>query len=179
MPLHQPVDERDVAGPGVGGRHPPSRRPGVELGPSLRVEEAGPAAPDVPLGGLLVEAVEVEQIVWSPLAQGILSGKYRPGEAAPSDSRAASGSMGAFIQRRLLPRTLSAVQALRPVAEGLGITLSQLAIAWVLRRPEVSSAIVGASRPEQVAENAAASGVVLDAETVARVEAIVEGAGLA
>ena len=120
----------------------------------------------------------IGQIVWSPLAQGILSGKYLPGEPAPAGSRAASGSMGTFIRRRLLPRTLEAVQALRPVAAELGLTLPQLALAWVLRRPEVSSAIVGATSPEQVRENAAASGVSLDPEVVARIERIVAGAEL-
>jgi 1-deoxyxylulose-5-phosphate synthase len=117
----------------------------------------------------------IGQIVWSPLAQGILSGKYLPGAPAPAGSRAASATMGAFIQRRLDPAVLARVQALRPVAASLGLTLSQLAIAWVLRRPEVSSAIVGATSPEQVEENAGASGVDLDDATAARVESILAG----
>jgi aryl-alcohol dehydrogenase-like predicted oxidoreductase len=112
----------------------------------------------------------IGQIVWSPLAQGILSGKYAAGGAPPSDSRAASERMGAFIQRHLTPATLARVERLRPIARDLGLTLSQLALAWVLRRPEVSSAIVGASRPEQVAENASASGVVLDDASLRRVD---------
>jgi aryl-alcohol dehydrogenase-like predicted oxidoreductase len=112
----------------------------------------------------------IGQVVWSPLAQGILSGKYRPGEPAPADSRAASASMGTFIQRRLDPATLARVERLGLVAAQLGVTLPQLAIAWVLRRPEVSSAIIGATRPEQVEENAAASGVTLDAEALERIE---------
>jgi aryl-alcohol dehydrogenase-like predicted oxidoreductase len=112
----------------------------------------------------------IGQIVWSPLAQGVLTGKYLPGAPLPEDSRAASPAMGGFIQRRLDTATLAGVQRLRPIAAELGISLSQLALAWVLRRPEVASAIIGASRPEQVEENARASGVVLDPETVRRVE---------
>jgi aryl-alcohol dehydrogenase-like predicted oxidoreductase len=112
----------------------------------------------------------IGQIVWSPLAQGVLTGKYEPGRPPPADSRAASASMGAFIQRRLDERTLAAVQRLRPIAAGLGLTLAQLALAWVLRRPEVASAIVGASRPEQIEENARASGVRLEADVLERIE---------
>ena len=112
----------------------------------------------------------IGQIVWSPLAQGVLTGKYEPGRPPPAGSRAASAAMGAFIQRRLEERTLRKVERLRPIAAGLGLTLAQLAIAWVLRRPEVSSAIVGASRPEQVEENAAASGVRLEADVLERIE---------
>jgi aryl-alcohol dehydrogenase-like predicted oxidoreductase len=112
----------------------------------------------------------IGQIVWSPLAQGVLTGKYEPGRPPPADSRAGSASMGAFIQRRLDERTLAAVQRLRPIAAGLGLTLAQLALAWVLRRPEVASAIVGASRPEQLEENARASGVRLDADVLERIE---------
>jgi len=120
----------------------------------------------------------IGQIVWSPLAQGILSGKYEPGRAPPADSRAASEAMGTFIQRRLVDRVLARVRELHPVARELGLTLPQLALAWVLRRPEVSSAIVGASRPEQVAENARASGVRLDEQAVARIEAALGDARL-
>lgn len=124
------------------------------------------------------QARGIGQIVWSPLAQGILSGKYAPGRAPPADSRAASTSMGAFIQRRLQPAVLEAVDRLSPVARDLGLTLPQLALAWVLRRPEVSSAIVGATRPEQVTENARASGVRLSAEAIARIEAAIGDARL-
>ncbi|BDG04534.1 aldo/keto reductase family protein [Anaeromyxobacter oryzae] len=113
----------------------------------------------------------IGQIVWSPLAQGVLTGKYRPGAAPPADSRAASEQMGGFLQGRLDPRVLEAVQRLVPIAAELGLTLAQLALAWVLRRPEVSSAIIGASRPEQVAENARASGVKLGAAVLDRIEA--------
>jgi aryl-alcohol dehydrogenase-like predicted oxidoreductase len=117
----------------------------------------------------------IGQIVWSPLAQGILAGKYLPGQPVPAGSRAASPAMGNFIQRRLDPETLASVQRLRPIATEIGLTLSQLAIAWVLRRPEVSSAIVGATRPEQVEENARASGVALAEDVVARVERTLSG----
>ncbi|MBI5067184.1 MAG: aldo/keto reductase family protein [Deltaproteobacteria bacterium] len=112
----------------------------------------------------------IGQIVWSPLCQGILTGKYRPGAAPPPGSRATSERMGAFIQRRLTEENLQRVERLRPIAAELGITLSQLALAWVLRRPEVTSAIVGATSPAQVEENAAASGVVLAPEVVERIE---------
>ena len=119
----------------------------------------------------LCAAEGIGQVVWSPLRQGILSGKYRPGAAPPRDSRAASPAMNAFLADRLDDALLRRVQRLLPIADELGLTPSQLALAWVLRRPEVTSAIIGASRPEQVRENAAASGVRLDAATVARVEA--------
>src|SRR3954471_10312422 len=91
----------------------------------------------------------ISQIVWSPLAEGVLTGKYKPGEAPPADSRAASAEMGTFIGRRLDDRALDAVQRLVPIAEGAGLTMPQLALAWVLRRPKLASAIIGASRPEQ------------------------------
>ena len=99
----------------------------------------------------LCEREGISQIVWSPLAQGVLTGKYRPGEPPPSDSRAASESMGGFIDRLIEPRVLEAVQRLVPVAEQAGLSMAQLALAWVLRKTNVASAIVGASRPEQVA----------------------------
>jgi aryl-alcohol dehydrogenase-like predicted oxidoreductase len=112
----------------------------------------------------------IGQIVWSPLRQGILSGKYLPGAPPPAGSRGASPAMNGFLMDKLDDALLARVQRLRPIAAGLGVTLSQLALAWVLRRPEVTSAIVGASRPEQVAENAAASALRLDAATVAQLE---------
>jgi len=128
----------------------------------------------------LCAAEGIGQIVWSPLRQGILTGKYRPGEKPPADSRAASPTMGSFLRDRIDDAALSRVAQLEPIAREMGITMSQLALAWVLRRPEVSSAIIGASRPEQVAENCAASGVVLSDEVVGRMEAAVgspSGAG--
>jgi aryl-alcohol dehydrogenase-like predicted oxidoreductase len=119
----------------------------------------------------LCEREQISQIVWSPLAQGVLTGKYLPGEPPPSDSRAASDSMSGFIDRLIAPPVLEAVQRLRPVAEGAGLTMVQLALAWVLRQGNVASAIVGASRPEQVRANASASGIVLDAATLAAIDA--------
>jgi aryl-alcohol dehydrogenase-like predicted oxidoreductase len=118
----------------------------------------------------LCEREGVSQIVWSPLGQGVLTGKYRPGEPPPPDSRAASESMGGFIDQLIEPRVLDAVQRLAPIAERAGLTMVQLALAWVLRQQNVASAIVGASRPEQVHANASASGVTLDADTLAAID---------
>jgi 1-deoxyxylulose-5-phosphate synthase len=118
----------------------------------------------------LCEREQISQIVWSPLAQGVLTGKYLPGEPPPGDSRAASESMSGFIDRLVAPPVLEAVQRLKPIAEGEGISMAQLALAWVLRLPNVASAIVGASRPQQVHDNAAASGIVLSPEALAAVD---------
>ncbi|MGA9875932.1 MAG: aldo/keto reductase family protein [Solirubrobacteraceae bacterium] len=118
----------------------------------------------------LCERAHISQIVWSPLGQGVLTGKYRPGEPPPSDSRAASDEMSGFIDRLIEEPVLEAVQRLRPIAEGAGLTMAQLALAWVLRQANVASAIVGASRPEQVRANASAAGVTLDAPTLAAVD---------
>ncbi|WP_249011783.1 aldo/keto reductase family protein [Conexibacter sp. DBS9H8] len=119
----------------------------------------------------LCAANGISQIVWSPLAQGILTGKYRPGEPAPAGTRAASDSMGGFIARLMNDETLTAVQRLRPIAEEAGLTMVELALAWVLRRTELASAIIGASRPEQVHANAAAAGVALSADLLAAIDA--------
>ena len=118
----------------------------------------------------LCAANGISQIVWSPLAQGVLTGKYKPGEAPPADSRMAHEQMGWAMDSFKRDEVLEGVQRLRPIAEGLGITLAQLALAWVLREPNVASAIVGASRPDQVADNAAASGVELDEATLAELD---------
>jgi aryl-alcohol dehydrogenase-like predicted oxidoreductase len=112
----------------------------------------------------------ISQIVWSPLAQGALTGKYRPGEQPPAGSRAASQDMGWAMDRYRDDDVLEAVQRLQPIADELGITMAQLALAWALRRPEVASAIVGASRPEQVEDNASASGTELDEETLQAID---------
>ncbi len=116
----------------------------------------------------------ISQIVFSPLGQGVLSGKYEPGRPPPSDSRAASPEMNWAMDHFRREEVLEAVQHLRPVAEKLGISLAQLALAWVLREPNVASAIVGASRPEQVEQNASASGIELDEATLAAIDAAVE-----
>ncbi|HTA97562.1 MAG TPA: aldo/keto reductase family protein [Solirubrobacteraceae bacterium] len=118
----------------------------------------------------LCEREDISQIVWSPLGQGVLTGKYRPGEQPPADSRAASDSMSDFIGQLMQDPVLEAVQRLRPVAEEAGLTMAQLALAWVLRQPNLASAIVGASKPEQVSANASASGITLDASTLAAVD---------
>ena len=110
----------------------------------------------------LCAANGISQIVWSPLAQGALTGKYKPGEAPPPGTRAASQDMGWAMDRFRDDDVLEAVQRLQPIADGLGITMAQLALAWVLRREEVACAIIGASRPEQVDDNAGASGIELD-----------------
>jgi aryl-alcohol dehydrogenase-like predicted oxidoreductase len=118
----------------------------------------------------LCAANGISQIVWSPLAQGLLTGKYRLGEEPPADSRAAHSEMGAPMQLMLNDTFLGAVDRLRPVAEEAGLTMAQLALAWVLRRDELAAAIVGASRPEQVAANATASGIELSPETLQAVD---------
>src|SRR5204862_7539238 len=117
----------------------------------------------------------IAQIVWSPLAQGALTGKYKPGEKPPEGTRAASQDMGWAMDRFRDDDVLEAVQQLRPVADGLGISMAQLALAWVLRRQEVAAAIIGASRPEQVEENAAASGIELDDAALRAVDDAVSG----
>jgi 1-deoxyxylulose-5-phosphate synthase len=116
----------------------------------------------------------ISQIVWSPLGQGILTGKYRPGEPPPGDSRAAHERMNYFMDRAGDQELLQRVQHLRPVAEELGLSTAQLALAWVLREDNVASAIVGATRPEQVEDNAAASGVELGAPTLERIDEILD-----
>jgi aryl-alcohol dehydrogenase-like predicted oxidoreductase len=123
----------------------------------------------------LCTANGISQLAFSPLGQGVLTGKYRRGEAPPEGSRAASERMGWAIDGYLRDDVLAAVDRLRPIADGVGITMSQLALAWVLRQENVASAIVGATRPEQVEENAAASGVELDADTIAAIDDAVAG----
>jgi aryl-alcohol dehydrogenase-like predicted oxidoreductase len=119
----------------------------------------------------------ISQIVWSPLAQGVLTGKYAPGMSLPVDSRAANTAINGFLnQAWMQPAVLEAVQKLRPIAAEAGLTLAQFALAWVLRQPNVASAITGASRPEQVDENAAASGHEVAPELFTRAEAILSGA---
>jgi aryl-alcohol dehydrogenase-like predicted oxidoreductase len=112
------------------------------------------------------------QIVWSPLAQGVLTGKYLPGQPPPEGTRASAGEGAKFIAGWLRDDVLTRVQGLRPVADDLGLTMAQLAVAWVLSNDNVSSAIVGASRPEQVVEAVRASGVTLDADVLARIDEV-------
>ena len=112
----------------------------------------------------------IGQIVWSPIAQGVLSGKYLPGQAAPEGTRASGGEGAGFISRFMDDTILTAVQGLRPIADAAGCTMSQLAIAWVLHQPGISAAIIGASRPEQVTENVAASGITLDTQTLTAID---------
>jgi aryl-alcohol dehydrogenase-like predicted oxidoreductase len=112
----------------------------------------------------------ISQIVWSPLGQGVLTGKYAPGQPPPADSRMSSERMSYFMDRFRDDTLLRRVQELRPIADELGITMAQLALAWVLREPNVASAIIGATRAEQVADNAAASGIELHEETLERID---------
>jgi aryl-alcohol dehydrogenase-like predicted oxidoreductase len=124
----------------------------------------------------LCAANGISQIVWSPLGQGVLAGKYDPDRPPPPGTRAASEEMGGFMNRLMQPDLLRAVQRLKPIADEAGLTLPQFALAWVLREPNVASAIIGASRPEQVRENAAASGAEVDPQLFARAEAIIDEA---
>jgi aryl-alcohol dehydrogenase-like predicted oxidoreductase len=118
----------------------------------------------------LCEANGIGQIVWSPLAQGVLTGKYRPGEPPPPDSRAASEEMGQMMGAWTSDEVVGAVERLRPIAGSLGLSMAQLALAWVLRVSAVSSAIVGATRPAQVDDNAAASGAPLGDDVIAAID---------
>jgi voltage-dependent potassium channel beta subunit len=169
---------------------------GVSQWPAELIDEArrlqsdlnlDPIVSNQPEYSMLVRDIEYEvlptckhlgigQVVWSPLAQGVLAGKYRPGEPPPPGTRAATPGDEDFMTRFMRDDVLAAVQGLRPIADDLGLTMAQLAIAWVLRQPGVSSAIVGASRPEQVDDDVAASGVELDEETLARIDAVLEPA---
>src|SRR5258706_611160 len=156
----------DVLGRGLDG----VRRESVEIctkvfwptGPGVIESEIVP----------LCEKEGVGQIVWSPIAQGTLTGKYLPGAAPPAGSRATDSSGSRFIAEYLTDAILGRVRQLRPVAEEAGLTLSQLAVAWTLQNPNVTAAIVGASRPEQVRENVKASGVRLDPAVLARIDVI-------
>ncbi|NUR71922.1 MAG: aldo/keto reductase family protein [Hamadaea sp.] len=154
----------------------------IEAGAALARELRMPLISNQPQYSMLWRVIEAEvvpaslegglgQIVFSPVAQGVLTGKYLPGTQPPAGSRAASDKGSAFVGRYLADPVLRAVQRVKPIADELGVTMAQLAVAWVLSRPGVSAAIVGASRPEQLAENVAALDVKLDAETLARIDA--------
>jgi aryl-alcohol dehydrogenase-like predicted oxidoreductase len=147
--------------------------PGVEKFVSSQPQYSllwrGPEREIIPL----CAAHGISQIVWSPLAQGVLTGKYEPGRPPPAGSRMTSESMNYFMgDGRYDDDLLERVQQLKPIADDLGVTLAQLALAWVLREPNVASAIIGASRPQQVEENAAASGLELDPETLRRIDEV-------
>jgi 1-deoxyxylulose-5-phosphate synthase len=147
--------------------------PGVEKFVSSQPQYSmlwrGPELEIIPL----CTANGISQIVFSPLAQGVLSGKYKPGEPPPANSRMTSDAMNFFMRDgRYDDTVLGRVQQLKPIADDLGLTQAQLALAWVLREPNVAAPIIGATRPEQVEENAGASGVVLDQATLDRIDAI-------
>ena len=118
----------------------------------------------------------MSQIVWSPLAQGVLTGKYLPGNPAPKDSRASNTEAAAGgISKYMTDEALTAIQKLKPLAESLGLTMAQFGLAWVLANPNVSSAIVGASRPEQISDNVKAVGVEIPSEIMTQVDEILSG----
>jgi aryl-alcohol dehydrogenase-like predicted oxidoreductase len=121
------------------------------------------------------EELGIGQVVFSPIAQGVLTGKYQPGQPPPAGSRATDEKSGAgFISRLMNDQTLAAVQELRPLADQAGLTMAQLAVAWVLQNRNVSSAIVGATRPEQVHDNVKASGVKLDADLLKAIDDVLD-----
>ncbi|HET9646896.1 MAG TPA: aldo/keto reductase family protein [Microlunatus sp.] len=117
----------------------------------------------------------ISQVVWSPIAQGVLTGKYVPGQQPPSGSRATDDKGGAsMIERWMRDDVLERVQQLRPLAEEAGLSMAALAVAWVLHNDNVATAIIGASRPEQVHDNAAAAGVTLDADLLAKIDEVLD-----
>ncbi len=123
----------------------------------------------------LSEEHGISQIVWSPLAQGVLTGKYSPGEPPPEDSRAASPEMGQMMDAWRGDEVLEAVQGLKPIADDAGLSMAQLALAWVLSHQNVASAIIGASRPGQVTDNAAAAGVKLGDDVLTAIDDALQG----
>ena len=126
-------------------------------------------------GGPACEELGIGQIVWSPIAQGVLTGKYLPGQPPPAGSRATDDKSGAgFIRRLMSDDVLTARAEARPLAEQAGLTMAQLAVAWVLQNPNVSSAIVGATRPEQVQDNVKAAGVKLDADLLKAIDEVLD-----
>lgn len=152
-----------------------------QISAAIEIGGEGLFASSQPQYSILWQAPEIEvfplcashgisQVVWSPLGQGLLTGKYRPGEEPPADSRAANSDMNSAISLVMTDARLEAVDRLRPVADQAGLTMTELSLAWVLRRPELASAIVGASRPEQVRDNAKASGIDLPADVVLAVD---------
>ena len=120
------------------------------------------------------DAVGVSQIVWSPIAQGVLSGKYTPGSPPPAGSRATDATGSSFMADLMREEVLQRVAQLAPIAEKAGLSMAQLAVAWVLQNPSVAAAIIGASRPEQVRENVAAAGVALSEDVLAAIDAVLD-----
>jgi aryl-alcohol dehydrogenase-like predicted oxidoreductase len=156
-------------------------REGHALARELRI----PLVSNQPQYNMLWRVIEAEvvptclelgigQMVWSPIAQGVLTGKYLPGEPPPEQSRAAHESAGQPLRSRMNDDVLARVQRLKPIAEQAGLSLAQLAVAWVLANPAVSSAIVGASRPDQVSENVKASGQKLSADVLAKIDEVID-----
>ena len=152
---------------------------GAELARELRV----PLISNQPQYSMLWRVIEAEvvptceregigQVVFSPIGQGVLTGKYQPGAAAPAGSRATDRAGAGFIRRMLNDEVLTRVQGLKPIADDSGLSLAQLAVAWVLQNPNVSAAIIGASRPEQVVENVKASGVRLEPAVMSRIDEV-------
>jgi aryl-alcohol dehydrogenase-like predicted oxidoreductase len=158
-------------------------RRGYELARELRI----PFVSNQPQYNMIWRVIETEvvptseelgigQVVWSPIGQGVLTGKYKPGRPHPEGSRATDDKGGAeFIRRYLVDDVLERVQQLKPIADEAGLSLAQLSIAWVLQNSNVSAAIIGASRPEQVTENVKASGVKLEPEAMKRIDDILDG----
>jgi len=116
----------------------------------------------------------ISQVVWSPLGQGVLTGKYLPGETPPADSRAGDEQAGEFLRGRLDDEVLTRVQRLKPIADQAGLSMAQLAVAWVLANPNVASAIIGASRPEQVSDNVKGAGQRLPAEVLSMIDSVLD-----
>ncbi len=158
----------------------PQIRAAVELAAQLGLDRIISNQPQYSMLWRVIEAevvptseeLGIGQIVWSPIAQGVLTGKYLPGQAPPPDTRAsAEGEAANMISRWMRDDVLTPVQALLPIAADLGLTPAQLAIAWVLANPNVASAIVGASRPAQIVDNVKAAGVVLEPDVLAAIDA--------
>ncbi len=158
-------------------------RRGHELARELRI----PFVSNQPQYNMLWRVIETEvvptceelgmgQVVWSPIAQGVLTGKYKPGEPHPAGSRATDANGGAdMVARWLDDDILARVQDLQPIADDAGLSLAQLAVAWTLQNPNVSAAIIGASRPEQVTENVKAAGVKLEADLIKKIDEVLDG----
>lgn len=155
----------------------------IRAGSALARELRVPFVSNQPQYNMLWRVIEAEvvptstqlgmgQVVWSPLAQGVLTGKYLPGQPPPDGSRASHEEVGSFVRGRLTDDVLQRVQDLKPIADECGRSLAQLAIAWVLNNPAVSSAIIGATRPDQVTENVKASGRTLDADLLERIDKV-------